>query len=142
MGNAKRDETARVLADFEGRWQITRRIVQADGPEARLEGVAEFRTVPEGLIQDEVGRLRIGDQPEVEARRRYLWRDDLSVWFEDGRFFHHVPPAGGDTGHWCAPDQYDGRYDFSGWPVWRCIWEVRGPRKDYRMETEYRRARE
>ena len=33
----------RVLADFAGRWQLERRIVQRDGPAARFSGVAEWR---------------------------------------------------------------------------------------------------
>lgn len=131
---------ARRLADFEGCWHMTRRIVQAEGPEARLDGVATWRAVPDGLICDEVGRLQIGAQPAVEARRSYLWREDLSVWFEDGRFFHQVPLRGGETGHWCAPDQYDGYYTFDSWPVWQVVWTVKGPRKDYVMRTDYRRA--
>ncbi|MRU14223.1 trigger factor [Roseovarius sp. A21] len=127
------------LADFEGEWRLERRIVQADGVEARLQGVAVFRAVPEGLAYEEIGTLRVPGQPEMEARRAYLWGPDLSVWFDDGRFFHRVPAEGGETGHWCDPDQYDGRYEFEEWPVWRVTWDVRGPRKDYRMESEYRR---
>jgi hypothetical protein len=73
------------------------------------------------------------------GERRYLWALDLSVLFEDGRFFHKVPPLGGATAHWCDPDQYDGMYDFSDWPEFAVTWHVRGPRKDYRMETQYRR---
>jgi len=47
---------------------------------------------------------------------------------------------GGACAHWCDPDQYDGQYDFSRWPEWRCIWQVRGPRKDYRMTSLYCRV--
>ena len=127
------------LADFEGKWQLSRRIVQADGVEARFEGEAVFRPCDAGLSYEEVGRMILPGQPEMEARRAYLWKPDLTVWFEDGRYFHQVPGEGGETGHWCDPDQYDGCYDFAGWPIWRVCWDVRGPRKDYRMESEYRR---
>ena len=127
------------LADFEGEWRLERRIVHDDGTRARLQGMALFRRVPEGLAYEEVGRLMVPGQPEMEARRAYLWQPDLTVWFEDGRFFHRVPGEGGETGHWCDPDQYDGCYGFDEWPVWRVTWNVRGPRKAYRMESEYRR---
>ncbi len=127
------------LADFEGKWRLSRRIVQAAGVEARLIGEAVFAPCDEGLAYEEVGRLIMPGQPEMEARRAYLWKPDLTVWFEDGRFFHQVPVEGGETGHWCDPDQYDGVYDFADWPIWRVRWRVRGPRKDYRMESEYRR---
>jgi len=131
------DMPARVLADFEGRWRMARRIVQADGGRAELTGEAVWRRVDEGLLCEEAGRLCVEGQPPLEARRCYLWRDDLTVWFDDGRFFHSVPVRGGACAHWCDPDQYDGQYDFSRWPEWRCIWQVRGPRKDYRMVTGY-----
>jgi len=127
------------LADFEGKWWLSRRIVQGDGTKARLQGVAMFRAVPEGLAYEEIGTLRMPGQPEMEARRAYFWGLDLTVWFEDGRYFHQVPEDGGETAHWCDPDQYDGHYDFEDWPVWRVTWDVRGPRKNYRMESEYRR---
>jgi len=127
------------LADFEGEWRLSRRILQANGVEARLHGVALFRAVPEGLAYEEVGTLRIPGQPEMEARRAYLWGPDLTVWFDGGRYFHKVPEEGGETEHWCAPDQYDGVYDFDDWPVWRVTWNVRGPRKAYRMVSAYRR---
>jgi len=130
---------ARTLADFEGRWQMKRRIVQADGTVARLQGVADWQPVSDGLVCEERGLLQVMDQPPLEAQRRYLWREDLSVLFDDGRYFHQVPAYGGTCDHWCDPDQYDGRYEFGLWPVWRCIWQVRGPRKDYVMMTEYRR---
>ena len=93
------------LADFEGEWRLERRIVHDDGTRARLQGMALFRRVPEGLAYEEVGRLMVPGQPEMEARRAYLWQPDLTVWFEDGRFFHRVPGEGGETGHWCDPDQ-------------------------------------
>ncbi|WP_301182904.1 DUF6314 family protein [Roseovarius sp. PS-C2] len=139
MSEAESDKAARVLADFEGRWRMARRIGQANGPDARLEGEACWSPVAEGLLCEERGVLSVEGQLPLAAHRRYLWRSDLSVWFDDGRYFHQVPGQGGPCGHWCDPDQYDGVYDFSRWPVWRCTWQVRGPRKDYRMVTEYRR---
>ena len=45
--------------------------------------------------------------------------------------------------HWCSPDTYEVRYMFSfkGADVekWKIEYEVRGPRKDYSMETWYTR---
>ena len=131
---------ARVLADFEGGWQLSREIVQSDGGRARFAGEAMWRPDPEGLRYEERGLLQIPGQPAMQAERRYLWRDDLTVWFDDGRFFHQVPPEGGETGHWCDPDQYDVAYEFGRWPEFTVRWQVRGPRKDYEMRSLYRRA--
>lgn len=128
---------SRVLADFEGRWRIARRIDPATAPPARFTGEASWTPIPEGLAYHEHGTLRVDGHTPMQAERRYLWRPDLTVWFEDGRFFHQVPPEGGSTGHWCDPDQYDVTYDFTNWPHFRVTWQVKGPAKDYRMTSEY-----
>ncbi len=128
---------SRVLDDFEGRWNVTRRITPARDPEGRFTGVAHWQRVSEGLAYHEKGDLRIGTHPPMQAERRYLWQPDLTVWFEDGRFFHRIPPEGGATHHWCDPDQYVVTYDFTQWPQFRATWRVKGPAKDYVMVTDY-----
>ena len=75
----------------------------------------------------------------MAAKQTYLWDRGLAVSFADGRPFHVVPPAGGPVAHDCAPDRYEGAYDFSAWPRWRVIWDVTGPRKSYSMSTLYTR---
>lgn len=126
----------RVLSDFAGRWTLSRRIVPAAGAPARFEGVALW--AGEGAYEER-GLLTVQGQPPLQAERRYRWDADLNVFFEDGRFFHQVPPQGGATGHWCAPDQYDVVYDFAGWPRFEVRWQVRGPRKNYEMISHYSR---
>ena len=81
-------------------------------------------------------------QGRFRAERRYLWGPDLTVCFEDGRFFHQVPPEGGQAAHWCDPDQYEVSYDFRAWPDWQTRWRVVGPRKDYAMVSWYRKVPE
>lgn len=130
----------RQLEDFEGRWHMARTITHAKGPPGRFTGVATWARAGGAMRYEEEGALKIGDHPPIQAERRYLWRDDLTVWFEDGRFFHQVPADGGDTAHWCDPDQYDGFYDFTDWPRFRVRWRVKGPSKEYDMVTEYTRA--
>ncbi|WP_023849658.1 DUF6314 family protein [Ponticoccus alexandrii] len=127
------------LADFMGLWRLDRRIVQADGVEAAFAGQAEWLPADHGALYVETGTL-VMPAGRFRAERRYLWEPDLTVRFDDGRFFHRVPTAGGGTGHWCDPDRYDVTYDFDGWPAWSCRWVVRGPRKDYAMTSHYARA--
>lgn len=129
----------RRLADFEGRWSLVRSIVHDHAPEARFEGEAFWAPDAGRLIYRESGVLTVPGQPPMQAERSYHWHHDLSVHFDDGRFFHKVPPAGGATEHWCDPDSYAGRYDFSGWPGFEVTWQVSGPRKSYRMCSLYRR---
>lgn len=116
-----------------------RRIEHADGSLARFDGQAIWAPDAGGLCQQESGTLRIGAGAPIMATRRYLWRPDLSVHFEDGRFFHKVPPTGGRATHWCAPDQYDVTYDFASWLEFQVTWQVSGPRKSYSMDNTYRR---
>ena len=128
---------ARRLSDFLGSWDLDRRIVQSDGQTARFIGQASWVHQGDGALYSETGQLTLDGQPPMRAERRYRWGADLSVWFEDGRFFHHVPPQGGQTGHWCDPDQYEVAYGFDDWPRFHVTWQVRGPRKDYTMTSLY-----
>ena len=132
--------TSRVLQDFVGSWRVLRDIAHADGTHAVFEGHATFAPETDGLDYAETGLLRIAGGPALSAAQRYRWDADLNVYFEDGRFFHTVPPRGGDTAHWCDPDQYDGRYAFEEWPRFTVQWRVVGPRKDYTMTTRYERG--
>jgi hypothetical protein len=124
----------RRLSDFLGQWRLEKDIRQADGGSARFEGTATWDA--DGLYQ-ETGLLRLASGDQMRAERRYLWRAPLAVYFEDGRFFHEVPPEGGEAYHHCAPDDYRVHYDFSDWPRWIAVWQVAGPRKGYEMSCLY-----
>ncbi|TMV77430.1 trigger factor [Thioclava sp. BHET1] len=135
----------RQLADFGGEWRIARRIEdRRAGQSGAFEGRAVSTPDAAGLVYAEEGVLRIGSGPGMRAERRYFWQAagaEIAVFFADGRAFHQFDPAEGGPAarHYCDPDIYDVVYDFSRWPDWRAIWEVRGPRKDYRMESLYQR---
>lgn len=128
----------RRLADFEGRWALSRVILPQAGAEGRFLGEAQWRDDGAGgLAYEERGQLTLKGQAPMEAERRYRWDAELNVYFDDGRFFHCVPRGGGDAAHWCAPDQYDVRYDFAAWPRFQVRWRVVGPRKNYEMISDY-----
>ena len=133
------------LSDFEGTWQIARRIRdRRAGATGLFEGVATFSHRADGLAYREEGALRIGDGPAMTAIRGYLWREEAGRIFvdhADGRRFHDFDPAHPEARHACAPDQYLVRYDFSRWPAWQAEWTVTGPRKDYVMLSEYVRLK-
>lgn len=131
--------TDRVLADFAGTWSIARSIVPASGPRATFEGTARWAPGADGLDYVEQGVLRMEGAAPMQAERRYRWSADLSVYFDDGRFFHTVPARGGQTTHFCDPDTYSGSYDFADWPRFSVHWDVQGPRKDYRMTSVFTR---
>ena len=80
----------------------------------------------------------------MEASRRFIWEEaagGIAVRFEDGAAFHVIDQSRSmpDANHHCDPDMYHVSYDFSRWPDWRAVWRVVGPKKDYRMSSEYRR---
>ena len=122
------------LHDLEGVWQLDREIEDRHaGTRGRLEGSCRFRRDGAGLRQEERGWLTLGGGAPLRAGRVYLWRaegDGLAVYFEDGRAFHVLGPGRLADRHWCDPDRYEVRYDFTGWPAWTQRWRLTGPRKD------------
>ena len=136
----KTDGKARTLDDFAGVWALSRVISQDGMPPGQFIGTATWAPHAEGLAYVEEGTLTIVGQTPMAATRRYLWKPDLSVWFDDGRYFHTVPAQGGDTDHWCDPDDYRVHYDFTMWPEFVVTWRVQGPRKSYTMTSRYSRA--
>lgn len=133
-------------ADFEGVWQIDRRITdRLTGAESRLTGQAQITPGDDGWLYHETGKLVLAGGAALSSERRYLWRataGGIAVFFADGRPFHDFVP--GQTGavapHHCDPDLYRPQYDFDDWPVWTLRWDVTGPRKDYTSVTTHRRA--
>ncbi len=128
------------LKDFEGHWRIARRIEDRVGPDARFTGTAVFSPDGAGLLYTETGQLQMAEQ-SFAATRTYMWHPDgrqIAVYFDDGRLFHRFEPGvRAQAGHDCAPDRYDVTYTFGAWPLWQAVWEVRGPRKNYRMVSDY-----
>lgn len=134
------------LADFAGDWAVLRRISDHFGAQqGSFAGQARFRPVGEALLYHETGMLVLGSGTPVRAERRYVWRQvggRIVVTHDDGRAFHDFEPGLGqpEARHWCDPDDYRVRYDFSCWPLWTAEWRVTGPRKDYVMLADYGRA--
>jgi len=137
------------LKAFEGRWHLSRviedRRAQSQG---QFEGSALF--APQagklGVLEYfETGEMSYAGQPPMAASRAYIWTQGpsgIAVLFDDGRPFHVIEDArrAPDAVHHCDPDLYHVCYDFSQWAAgWRAVWRVQGPRKDYRMVSEYRR---
>lgn len=132
-----------TLAEFTGRWRITRQIDdQRAARTGTLTGEALFTPDGDGLVYEETGTLDFPGQPPLQARQTYLWRgagQAVAVCFADGRPFHQFGFDAPKATHWCDPDQYDVTYDFVHWPDWSARWVVLGPRKAYVMTTRYSR---
>lgn len=151
-----------TLQAFAGAWQITRRIEDQYASQVITgsgQGVfAPDPEVPGGMIYDESLQMQFpngnpGQAPgqvpgqarskaAMQATRRYLWHpqpEGAQVLFSDGRPFHTVSFADKtpQDRHYCDPDIYDVTYDFRVWPCWSAVWTVQGPKKRYRMESQF-----
>lgn len=133
-----------TLADFLGTWVLSRRIEDLRlGLRGNFAGSAVFEPSGSLVLQREEGVLRFGDAPPMQATRRYLWDEAdgrIVLQFEDGRPFHDFQADGSALAtHLCGADNYNVRYDFTEWPVWRSQWQVTGPRKDLILSSQFSR---
>jgi Family of unknown function (DUF6314) len=134
------------LKAFLGIWRLDRAIEDAHGGRTgRFTGQARFTPISDGFEYFEEGEFRLEGTPPLAASRRYLWREAqggaIDVFFAGGGFFHRFDAldARPSALHDCPPDRYEVRYDFRAWPRWTAEWRVRGPRKDYRSLSAFRR---
>ncbi len=124
------------LDDFLGTWRLRRRILDRRAGEAgRLDGLVRFEAGAGGAVQREEGTLTLASRQQMTATRTYLWSaapGRLVVRFADGSDFHDFSDDADnpEAEHPCGDDLYRVRYDFRGWPAWRAVWRVSGPRKD------------
>ncbi|WP_237093651.1 DUF6314 family protein [Nereida sp. MMG025] len=127
------------MTDFAGRWAIDREVIHDNGQTMQAQGTATFTPDDGGLAYYETGQMHMDGLAPLTFERRYRFGPDLSVYFEDGRFFHHIPAGGGRAHHHCAPDDYNVTYTFTSATEWSAVWQVSGPKKGYKMTTRYTR---
>ncbi|MEL6520199.1 MAG: DUF6314 family protein [Pseudomonadota bacterium] len=140
------------LLDFEGTWRLERVIEdRRQKSSSTLIGSAtltrcEKDSSPElsdRLRYAEEGELKIADQPPLTASRTYYWTRgqdaQIAVTFDAGEEFHafSLNRTMPEASHLCPPDMYYVTYDFGKWPRWSAEWRVQGPRKSYRMRSDY-----
>lgn len=149
----KGSEFAGWRAYFEGSWRINRRIDDRRGARAgAASGVATFAAEPddadsrltctEAMTIDYGGSRIAGEQTTIWRFQGPLGPD---LYFRDARFFcamrfheeHGVWSA--EFSHDCGEDRYEGAARIADENNWRLVWNVRGPRKDYSLDTAYSR---
>lgn len=130
-----------------GLWSIDRTM---DG-RALMRGTATFTaTGDDALAYHERGQITLASGV-FDAERRYVFRPlsrGFSVWFAEhpARLFHEIELAAGNGAlagaamHPCGEDIYRSRYVFRDDGSFTTAHVVRGPRKDYALETRYRRT--
>ena len=109
------------------------------GKEDQRKGNAHKESCTLGYY--EKGEVTAPNNSVMLAERRYFWQQPqtgmFEVLFDDKRYFHTFSASNPKAKHLCGDDNYVVRYDFTVWPVWRSTWQVKGPRKDYTMVSEY-----
>lgn len=139
---------AEVFAQLAGHWMLDR---CADG-RLLMAGQASFGANDDGgLTYHEQGQVRLASGASFAAERSYLFQQrptGFAVFFveQPPRLFHEVAltQAGdvlaGDARHLCKADLYLSRYQFRADGRFSVRHDVSGPRKDYVLETTYRRT--
>jgi hypothetical protein len=135
-----------VLERFKGLWRLDRRIVdQRNNQSGVFQGEAKLTASTNGLDYLEKGLLSFGTAPPMPSVRSYEWRgidnERIAVHFQDGRYFHTFCACNTQerAEHVCDPDRYVVDYEFLSPTYWTQAWNVTGPRKNYRMISEFRR---
>lgn len=132
-----------MLEQFKGHWRLDRRVTDhLTGMRSAFAGQVVLVPDGKGLLYEERGRWRTGPLKGMAGERRYLWRAErgqIAQYFEDGRPFLAVAPDSPQAAHWCDPDDYRVQYGFDLPNRWVAVWNVSGPRKDYRMVSLCRR---
>jgi hypothetical protein len=131
------------LTDFVGAWHLSRTIEQSNGDKFSFDGQATFVWRETDLLYHESGQMMAPNGQALLAERGYIWQQTsagkFDVLFEDNRFFHTFGADEPYAEHLCGDDHYVVNYRFNQWPAWESSWQVKGPRKDYKMNSRYYR---
>ena len=117
-----------------------------------IDGEAAFSTHEYGLHYREqlAGNLENGEK--LTGYREYLYvfgARDLKIFFfadnKQGDLFLSIPLTKdrsnetlyGEAKHLCVEDNYQARFSFATTDSFSIEYDVRGPRKNYQMRTEY-----
>lgn len=136
-----------IVSQLTGSWSLERRISGG----VIMGGTALFATgEADGLLYRETVRVKLPDGGELDGERRYIFKEavggfDVLFCETPLRLFHHVEPARledrlrGGAIHYCGADTYESIYDFIDDGTFTVRHLVSGPKKDYLIETQYRR---
>lgn len=136
-----------VFSKLEGSWAVSREVPS----EGHFEGHANFERVNIAeLAFSETGVLTQNNGQHLDAFRRYVYRfenGEIAVYFDEEprRLFHKLvlrseSSSISATGlHHCGDDIYSMEYNFAVSDCFTITHRVKGPRKNYRMISVFRR---
>lgn len=125
---------------FFGQWSVSRIIFDRLGKgRVIFAGMA----VVDGNGFFEQGETQIGEfrAPSSRAYQLHFDRHSVMAKFPDGRDFIRIDAKASQRFHHdCGDDVYRGRLFFTSRDRWVEVWQVTGPRKNYRSITRYNRV--
>lgn len=139
---------ASIFRSLEGKWTFARTI----SGQGTVKGIATFQKKPylnDALFYREEGVFTSNEGKVLQAYRDYVYRydakeDSISVYFaeEPERFFQRLEFSKNWTSakalHCCGQDTYDATYEFHLPEKFFLTYFVKGPKKDYTIETEFK----
>ncbi len=128
------------LDDFTGTWEVRRTVFdRLTWSRVSFSGRAEIGT--DGFREE--GDTRYG-ATTLQSSRSYLLRIEdgrVVVDFPDHHEFIRIGEGASQAlFHQCGADAYSARLFFRRPDEWGEMWQVRGPRKNYRSVAVYRRV--
>ena len=133
-----------IFSRLRGEWVLTRTV----GHDGVMTGRAAFTDKPgasSSLLYTEQGINRLPGGEEFDFFQNYLYQSDdagLHVFFADGRTFHTLDfetDRRAKARHLCGNDLYQGTYAFHDDDHFSVTWSVKGPKKDFVIQTKYNR---
>jgi hypothetical protein len=125
----------KLFSNLEGLWHF-KRLVSNYGT---LEGTALFKKIsPNTLHYREEGHSSHGT---FFQEYLYEYASEISVYFMDKsllhrlQFKHKLTMARAE--HLCKCDHYSAEYEFLNEQQWRLNYLVRGPKKDFSIQTQF-----
>lgn len=148
--NTGQDLGQKVLQQLVGEWELSREMPG----ESKAFGTASFTPNVDSLLYHEDVVFCDADL-QLVAYQKYEYRlgkSGIDIYFvlgeNAGKRFMSLHIENGTSGmrardlHVCKDDEYTGIFEFRNPDCFVTRYDVKGPRKDYTIRTEYRRKLE
>ena len=131
-----------------GKWKLKRDVENHLTNEiGKLNGYANFSPMGDGtpLYYGERGEFYFG-QLRFESFQNYIFEfpqlHNSEVLFRNRKKFHTLDLSHGkwNSIHNCSADRYSGLFNVRNLDNWSSIWEIRGPKKNSKITSNYIRA--
>lgn len=136
------------LRDFlPGNWHLTRIVKGFPRQEVvTMKGIASFIPNETGLTYKEKGDYLYQGQHLYFQQTYYYQKEKeakYGVYFQDKRWFYalFLSNKTQKIQHLCGKDAYQGLFLWQSEDTWELCWQVKGPTKDFSIETLYERLK-